>query len=207
MKIRTQVWKFLLPILRPFYVIGSLDHCRHLPFLHPFPADESIQIIDQEHHKANDHRQIADVLHCRQSPQDDQHHIVGGVGQGEVRAAAEGQIYRNEAGGHRKRAGNHIGGVEVVQNEIEANCHQRGQHIHEYKFLIFQPIDSHLRMVSVIGIPQPGNKSEERHRAGHAEISDHLPKVGKGVGDYTIEQAEHDHQRLSDGIAFRIENQ
>lgn len=37
--------------------------CRtHLPLLHPFPADESIQIVDQEHDEVNDNGQIADVI-------------------------------------------------------------------------------------------------------------------------------------------------
>ena len=47
----------------------------HLPFLHPLPADETIQVIDQKHHKTDDHRQVADILHRRQDPQDDQHHF------------------------------------------------------------------------------------------------------------------------------------
>ena len=175
-----------------------------MPPLHPFPADESIQVIDQKHDKADDNGKVADILLCSQSPQDDQHNIVGGIGQGEVRTAAEGQVYGNEAGGHGQGAGDYIGGVKVIQNEIETKGHQGSQHIHKYKFLIIQPIDSHLCVVSVIGIPQPGNKSEECHRAGHSEVSDHLAKVGKGVGDHTVEQAEHNHQRLPDGIALAI---
>lgn len=46
---------------------------------------------------------------------------------------------------------------------------------------VSQPINCHLRMVSVMGIPQPENQSEQHHRPGHAEIGDHLSKVGNGV--------------------------
>ena len=178
-----------------------------LPFLHPLPADEAVQIIHEEHHKADDDGQIADVLFCRHGPHDDQHHIVGGVGQGEVGAAAEGQVDGDEAGGHGQGAGEHIGGAKVVQDEIESEGHTGGHGIHECKLLAFQPVHRHLRMVSVVGIAQPGNKSEECHRPGHAEVGDHLPKVGKSVGDHAVEQAEQDHQRLPDGIALGVENQ
>ena len=178
-----------------------------LPFLHPLPADEAVQIIHEEHHKADDDGQIADVLFCRHGPHDDQHHIVGGVGQGEVGAAAEGQVHGDEAGGHGQGAGEHIGGAKVVQDEIETPGHPGGQGIHECKLLISQPVYRHLRMVSVIGIAKPGNQGKQRHRPGHAEVGDHLAKVGKGVGDHAVEQAEQDHQCLPDGVALGIEDQ
>ena len=89
-----------------------LSYRRHLPPLHPFPADEPIQIIDQEHHETDNHGNIADILHCRQSPQDDQHHIVGGVGQGKTGAAAEGQVHGGEAGGHGQGAGEDVSVVK-----------------------------------------------------------------------------------------------
>ena len=38
----------------------------HLPLPHPLPADEAVQIIDQEHHKANDHRQVADRFEVKE---------------------------------------------------------------------------------------------------------------------------------------------
>ena len=101
----------------------------HLPFLHALPADESIEIINKEHHKSNDHGQKADILSRCHCPQDDQHHIVGGIGQGEVGTAAEGQVYGNKAGGHGQGAGDHVGGVKVIQNELENKGHHRGQHI------------------------------------------------------------------------------
>ena len=127
--------------------------CRfQLPLLHSLPADESIQIIDQEHHKANDHRQVADILHRCQGPQNDQHHIVGGIGQGEVGAAAEGQVYGNEAGGHGQGAGEHIGRAEIVQNEIKNHRHNHSQDQHSNPFPSAKPVDRHLCLVSLVRI-------------------------------------------------------
>ena len=107
----------------------AFSHGSHLPLLHALPADEAIQVIDQEHHKADSDGKIADILFRSYCPQDDQHHIIGGIGQGEVGTAAEGQVYGNEAGGHGQGAGDHIGSAKVVQNEIENKGYHSGQHI------------------------------------------------------------------------------
>ena len=87
--------------------------CCCLPLLHPLPVYKSVQIIGKEHHKADDDGQIAEILPCGQNPKHDQHHVVGCIGQGEVGTAAEGQIYRNEAGGDGKGAGDDMCGFKV----------------------------------------------------------------------------------------------
>ena len=46
-------------------------------------------------------------------------------------------LHSNEAGGHGQGAGDHIGGVEVIQNKIESQGHQGSQHIHKHKFPAF----------------------------------------------------------------------
>ena len=184
-----------------------MSYRRHLPFLHPLPADEAVQIIHEEHHKADDDGKVADVLHCRQCPQDDQHHVVGGVGQGKIRAAAEGQVDGGEAGGHGQGAGDDVGGVEEDENEVEAEGHGCGQGRHSPDLRHPQPVHRHLRPVPCKGIAKPGNQRKQGHRAGHAEIGDHLPEVGKAVGDQPVEQTEQDHQSLSDGVALGVEDQ
>ena len=65
------------------------------------PADEAVQIVDQEHRKADRHGNVGGVFPGGQNPQADEHDIVGGVGEGEPGTAAEGEIGGDEAGGHR----------------------------------------------------------------------------------------------------------
>ena len=59
-----------------------------LPLLHALPADKAIKVIDEEDDEADNDGQIAGILHSGQCPQDDQHHIVDGIGQGKVGTAA-----------------------------------------------------------------------------------------------------------------------
>ena len=95
----------------------------------------------------------------------------------------------------------------MLQNKVEGKGHNSAQRIHSDVFPIADPIYCHLGMVSFVRVSQPGNQCKQRHRTGHAEICDHLSIVGKGVGNHTVEQAEHNHQRLPDGIAFGVEDQ
>ena len=84
-----------------------------LLFLHPLPVYEPVQVIDQEHNEADQDGNVCDILHSGQRPQDDQHHIVGGIGQCKIRTPAEGQVHR------------------------EAEIFFLAESLHDYGFLLF----------------------------------------------------------------------
>ena len=177
-----------------------------LSFLHAPPADEAVEVIDQEHNKADDDGNVGDILQGGQRPQHNQHNIVGGVSQRKVRAAAEGQIHRNEAGGDGQRAGHHVGGVQIMQNVVKQNGYCSGQKKHQSHFIPAQAVHSNLRFVSFVGVAQPGNEGEYRHGSGHAQVCNHLTVVAEAKGKDAVQNAENHHQKLSEGIALGVED-
>lgn len=56
-------------------------------------------------------------------------------------------------------------------------------------------------------MPQPGDQGEHRHGGAHAQVGNHFPVVGKGVGDGAVQQAEQDNERLPCRIALCVEDQ
>ena len=57
------------------------------------------------------------------------------------------------------------------------------------------------------GVVQPADESQQGHGCGHAQVGDHLPVIGAGVGDIAVDQAEDHRQRLAHGIALGVEQQ
>lgn len=178
-----------------------------LTLLHPGPAEKAISIVDQKHHKADNHRQVGGVLHGGQSPQHDQHQIVGGVSQGKVGAAAEGEIDGQEAGSDGQRAGEQVCGVEKAEQEVKYHRHRSGKYQHKGDFTTGEAVDLHLGVVALERVAQPGHQRHYRHGGGHAQVGEHLAVVGKGEGNQSIQQAEQNHQHLACRIALGAENQ
>src|SRR5699024_4061515 len=81
--------------------------------------DEAVNIVGKEHHKADDHRKIGRILQHSQTPQQDEHQIVGGIGHRKQRAAPGGKVDGQKTGGDGQRAGQQVGGAEGSQDEIE----------------------------------------------------------------------------------------
>ena len=177
-----------------------------LTLLHPGPAEKAISVVDQEHHKADNHRQVGGILHGGQSPQHDQHQVVGGVGQGEVGAAAEGEIDGQKAGGDGQRAGEQVCGVEEAEQEVEHHRHSGGEYQHKGNLTPGKAVDLHLGMVALEGVAQPGHQRHHSHGSRHAQIGEHLAVVSKGEGNKPVQQAEQDHQHLPRRVALGAEN-
>lgn len=187
----------------PFDGSGGLG----LPALHSFPVQKAIAVVEEKHHKANHHGDIAPVLQAGQNPKNDKNHIIESIGQGIKGTSPEGKIYGDKTCCHGKGAGGKIGGIEGRQNEIEPNGHPHRQKPQNREFSSADPVYLHLRSSPLIGMSQPGDQREDRHGQGHAEIGDHLPIVRKGIGDESIQQAEENHQALPQGIPLCTEDQ
>ncbi len=78
---------------------------------HPSPGNENVEIVEEEHKKADDHGEGSDVLDGCQDPEGDQDQIVTGIGKGIPGTSQNGQIGGEEAGGNRQGADGKIGGV------------------------------------------------------------------------------------------------
>ena len=70
---------------------------------HPLPGDKAVEIPRQKGAEADDHRYVPALFRCRKAPKEDQHHVVGGIGKGEIGAAKVGEVHRREAGGPRNQ--------------------------------------------------------------------------------------------------------
>ena len=129
--------------------------CPMLSGLHPSPADKTVQVVDQKHAKADNHREIGDVRGCCQAPQHNQHGVVCGIGQCKIGAAAEGQVYGQKAGGYRYGAGNQIGRVERPEDPLKREGHDGRQRRHKRKLPRPQRVDLNLRPVALKRVTEP----------------------------------------------------
>ena len=174
---------------------------------HARPVYEAVNVVGEEHDEADDHGKVGKIFQRGEYPQYDEHHVVGGVGEGVQRAAAEGQIDGEETGRDRDRARHDVRRIEGVEDKAEGGGDRRGRREHQQDLFAFQPVHRHLCAVALVGVFQPGDERKDRHRHGHAEVGDHLSVVGKGVGDDAVEDAEHDGQRLPYGVALCVEDE
>lgn len=177
-----------------------------LPHFHFLPAEIAVDIVDQKGDKANNNRNIANVGHARQYPQNNQHHVVGGIRQGKEGASAKSKIDRNKAGGDGKGAGDDVGGIEMRQDEIKHGGNNGGANPHPHRFRLADGVDLNLCFVALIGIAKPRDEGKDRHRHGHTEIGEHFAVIGKAIRNDAIQQAEHHHQHLPERIAFGIKD-
>ena len=135
-----------------------------------------------------------------QAPQDDQNHVICCVCQGQKRASSEGQICSEEARRDGDGTGNEIIRFKIFKNEIKNRCHGNGCKPHKNALIFSDFINFDLCAIAIIGVFQPRNERKHRHRQGHSEIGHHLAIIGEGIGYCAIDDAENDHQKLSDGV-------
>ena len=70
---------------------------RLLSFLHPLPAYKTVNIVEEECHKADENGNIWYVRERRNAPENDQDEIVKCVGKRKIGASPECEVDRNEA--------------------------------------------------------------------------------------------------------------
>ena len=168
---------------------------------------EAVEIVGQKRQKADHHGKIADLLQAGQDPKKDQHQIVGGVDQGKIRAPPKGKVHGQEAGGHRKGAGEKMRGIQPEQQEGKEDRDHQGQEHRQTPLPGRETLYLHLCPISPKGMAEPGHQRHHRHGKGHAKIGDHFSVIGKGIGDPAVEQAEHHHECLSYGVPLGVEDQ
>ena len=70
------------------------------------PVPKTVQVIEQEHHKADNHRWRGLPCRRRHSPQRNQHNIVESISQRIEGASTESKEYRRKTGRNRNGADN-----------------------------------------------------------------------------------------------------
>lgn len=176
-------------------------------FLHPAPVYEPVEIVGQKGRKAHHHGQISLVAPRRQQPQNDEHHVVGGVAQGVEGAAAEGEVHRQKAGGHGHGAGQKVRRAQRLEDEVKRRRHRRRQQPHEHMLPTGNFVHLHLGAVALKGVAQPADERQQRHGRRHAQIGDHLAVIRAGIGNIAVDQAENHRQRLPHGVALGVKKQ
>ena len=89
----------------------------------------------------------------------------------------------------------------------ENHCYNRCSHAHKNRFNFTYLIHFNLCFIPIVQIFQPRYQSKNRHRHRHSKIGNHLPIIGKAPGNDPIQNAEHYHQQLPEGIALCVEDQ
>ena len=198
------LYSFILVFFRKTLIFLSIHRFRGFlcPF-HALPADEAVDVPREECRKADHGADVTTVGHCRQCPQDHQHHIVTGIGDRIVRTAAGCQINSDKAGAYGERRREQIRCTKCTQDEVEHDRHNNSQCC-EQEPLAFRQlrVDRHLGAVTAVGIAQPCDQRPDRHRQRHADIGQQLAVVGEAVGDVAVDRGEDDHQHHADGVSL-----
>ncbi len=187
--------------------MGQISRQTSHPLLHfhPLPADKSIDIVDQKHRKAHDDRDIPLVAEACKCPQDDEYNIVGCISQTEIRIAAKCQVNGKKTCGDRKRAWNYVCRVKITQYIVKSGGDQKRGKEHQSRFFFCNRVDPDFGTISVIRMAQPRDQGESSHWHCHSEVGDHFAVIRKGIGNDPVQQAENDHQQLTEWISFCVD--
>ena len=115
-----------------------------LPPLHGAPVEKTVGIVAEKGEKAGNHGDAARVLHGRQRPQNHEHHVVCGVGQGVKGTAEEGKPGGQEAGGDGKSAEAQTCRTQGLEDEIKDRRNEQGKKHHSPTLPGSDAVDGHL---------------------------------------------------------------
>ena len=108
---------------------------RPLGTLHPAPADEAVDVVDEKHDETDYDRNVRKVVNGGEHPQNYENDVVCGICQRKAGAAAEGQPHGDKACGDRDCAWDHVRRAECFKDEPERRRHRGGDGEHEEPLL------------------------------------------------------------------------
>ncbi len=172
-----------------------------------FPAEEAIEIMEQEDAEIHRHGNIGWVLAGGQHPQHDKHDVVRRVAEAIIRRAEHGQGGREKARGDGQDAEAEVRRIERRQQPTEQGRHRSGGQHEQGHVAAGQAADGHGAARLVRRVAPPRHGGPDRHGQAHAEIGEHLAPVAEAAGDGAVEQAEHDHEILREDLPLGREHQ
>ena len=97
--------------------------------------------------------------------------------------------------------------MESPQNKIEHHRYHCAEYQGKQGFPAGDTAYLHLGTAGAGRVTQPANQCVEGHGGGHAQVGEHLPVIGEGIGDIPVQQAEGDAQHQPQGIPLGVEDQ
>jgi len=157
-----------------------------LSFLHTFPVDKAVGIVDEEGQKAKYHRKIGNAFHGSEYPKPDKHDVVEGVADCVVGTAQNQEHRRKKACGNGKGTQGQVCGVKVLQNEIERRRHRTCGKGKERPLFCGHRGDFHFRFPCFRGVAKPTHARDDCARQGHKDVGNHFPIVTEVPRDNSI---------------------